>query len=627
MNVRRRNIMFVLIALAVILIAGVVVFYGFIPASVTLARPTNTENAALHGGIILQFNKPVLRRPIVPSISPDIEGEWRFEQPLLGTDHLFRAIRFVPDRVLEPETGYTVTLDGVSNLLRLGKPRQFTASFTTRSLPDVAKVTPEDKTKGLSPDTPVTVKLTQPNPAKLAEFEFLFKPAIAVDVKLDDANQTYTITPKKKWKQGTQYRLTIERTFVVRDQRDQSVVVTSEPKRLYRGTFRIAPPPKVNDVAPTEDETFVDHPVVIVFSDPMQPASVTEHFSIEPNVAGDIAYSDGDAKLTFTPRTAWAYDTSYEVRVTKGAENAIGGTLTEEILFGFTTIGPIRVDHVAPSDGASGVVQGTTVRLDLNQDSDHASAERAFRLEPDVTGTFTWDDTSLVFHPSQPLVLGSTYTVVLATGVKSVHGQDSQKEFRSSFTTAQPQVRLAIAIDLQDRALSCEAAALKMALAGKGVFVSESAIMDKVGYDPTPHSGDTWGDPYQAFVGSIDGRQNTTGYGVYWDPIARAGDAWRPSEAFTGWTTAQVAAEIAKGNPVVLWGVIGGYEDSWSTPGGKFIYAWKGEHTRTVIGFDGPADNPTKFVINDPYAGRITWTRSQLEANWGVFGNAGVVVR
>jgi uncharacterized protein YvpB len=167
-----------------------------------------------------------------------------------------------------------------------------------------------------------------------------------------------------------------------------------------------------------------------------------------------------------------------------------------------------------------------------------------------------------------------------------------------------------------------------MALAAKGIFVSENDIMAKVGYDPTPHAGDTWGDPYVAYVGNIDGKQNTTGYGVYWDPIAKAGSAWRPSEAFTGWTTAQVLQEVQQGNAVVAWGVYGnGYEDSWTTPGGKFIYAWKGEHARTVVGFTGTPENPSRIILNDPYAGRITWTRQQFERDFGIFGNAGVVVR
>jgi uncharacterized protein YvpB len=167
-----------------------------------------------------------------------------------------------------------------------------------------------------------------------------------------------------------------------------------------------------------------------------------------------------------------------------------------------------------------------------------------------------------------------------------------------------------------------------MALAGKGVSVSESDIMAYVGYDTTPHSGATWGDPYEAFVGNIRGSQNTSGYGVYWDPIARAANHWRPSVAFTGWNVTQITEEISKGNAVVVWGVYGsGYEDSWHTPDGKYIYAWKGEHARTVIGYVGNKDNPTQIILNDTYAGQIYWTKARFEQDWGIFGNAGVVVR
>jgi uncharacterized protein YvpB len=166
-----------------------------------------------------------------------------------------------------------------------------------------------------------------------------------------------------------------------------------------------------------------------------------------------------------------------------------------------------------------------------------------------------------------------------------------------------------------------------MALAYKGVSVSELSLMNLVGYDPTPHVGNIWGDPYNAFVGSLSGRQNTTGYGVYWDPIARAAQNYRSAQAFTGWSASQLASTIANGNPVVMWGVYpGGYFDPWYTPDGKYIPAWKGEHVRTVIGFYGPASNPTKFIINDPISGQLTWSTSQFLSNWAAFGNAGVVV-
>ncbi len=198
----------------------------------------------------------------------------------------------------------------------------------------------------------------------------------------------------------------------------------------------------------------------------------------------------------------------------------------------------------------------------------------------------------------------------------------------SRFTTAEETIKLGVGLDYQDRPLSCEAAALKMALSFKGTFVSETDIMNRVGYDPTERENGAWGDPYQHFVGDIDGVQNTTGYGVYWGPIASAGSAWRPTEAFTNWTTAQLAAEIESGNPVVVWGTYAGaYQDSWTTPDGRLIDAWKGEHTRVAIGFVGSADNPTTIILNDPIAGQLWWSRATFETNWRSFGNAGVVVR
>ncbi|GEM_PF-1019937 len=193
--------------------------------------------------------------------------------------------------------------------------------------------------------------------------------------------------------------------------------------------------------------------------------------------------------------------------------------------------------------------------------------------------------------------------------------------------TAKPTVLLNIPFDRQDKALSCEAAALKMALRYKGVKVTETDIMNIIGYDSTIHDGKTWGDPNVAFVGNINGRQNTSGYGVHWDPIAKAAKQYRMAEAFSGWSTTDLAYRLRDGNPVVIWGTLGrSYYDPWNTPDGKEIKAWKGEHARTAIGFYGTVDKPTSFIINDPIRGRTVMTTAQLSTNWDAFGHSGVVV-
>jgi uncharacterized protein YvpB len=187
-----------------------------------------------------------------------------------------------------------------------------------------------------------------------------------------------------------------------------------------------------------------------------------------------------------------------------------------------------------------------------------------------------------------------------------------------------------IPLDWQDHALSCEAASLKMALNGKGVYVSEEDIMRKIGYDQTRHKGNIWGDPYQAYVGDIDGKICETGYGVYWEPVAKAAQNFREAEAFSGWKLEDIVREIELGNPVIVWGTlpVGTLTDcSWYTPDGKYIKAYRETHVRLMIGFIGDAENPLKIILNDPLAGRLYWSVAFFLTNWKVFGYSGVAIR
>lgn len=189
---------------------------------------------------------------------------------------------------------------------------------------------------------------------------------------------------------------------------------------------------------------------------------------------------------------------------------------------------------------------------------------------------------------------------------------------------------LNIAYDRQDRSLSCEVAALKMALSYKQVFVSEDELMSHVGYDTDTRRGSNWGNPNKGFVGQIDGRQNSSGYGVHWFPIRRAARKYLPQSQAHSWMTVQdLTREIDRGNPIVIWGTshTRARFDPWRTTSGLTIKAWVGEHTRVLSGYRGSAGNPTHFILMDPSRGRIVWTTKQLQDNWIRFINSGVVVK
>jgi uncharacterized protein YvpB len=134
------------------------------------------------------------------------------------------------------------------------------------------------------------------------------------------------------------------------------------------------------------------------------------------------------------------------------------------------------------------------------------------------------------------------------------------------------------------------------------------------------------------FVGDVTGKQNTTGYGVYAGPIAAAAQTFgRSATASYGITANFLAARIHEGNPIIVWGnsATNPFLDSWTTSSGV-VQAWKGEHTRVVVGVVGKPDAPIGFYVNDPGDGSHTyWSAASLLSNINIFGglsNQAVVV-
>lgn len=194
-------------------------------------------------------------------------------------------------------------------------------------------------------------------------------------------------------------------------------------------------------------------------------------------------------------------------------------------------------------------------------------------------------------------------------------------------------VQLEVPFLRQEHALSCEAAALRMVLAYRGIMVTERGILDAIGVDPVPRRRDadgtiTWGDPDDAFVGNVDGSMGKTGYGVHAAPIGRVAGRYRRVEVVTDANSRTLTDAITAGNPVIVWGYVGrGAPLRWQTLGGKQVHAINGEHTRVVVGFSGPKDAPTGFSVLDPIYGEQYWLMDRFFRNWGSFGRTAVIVQ
>jgi len=590
----------------------------FLPPKISFANPKNADlNASIETDIVIEFNRPINRDRLAVNITPNVEGEWRYEKSLLGS-HLYKRIVFTPDTALNPEADYEISLTNVGSFTSAGRYKNFTISFVTQKIPSIEKASIENGAKDIAVSSPITLYLDGPN-NELFNLAVAFEPQVDFNLNLSADKTSYEITFPTPLSQGVDYKLTAAKEIIVNK--------NTTPSEPYVLSFKTKSPPGVKSITPSGNQVLPDvGSIAITFDEPMVKEEVLKNISISPNIPGRFEWVD-DKTLDFYIEGKLPYETSYQVKLAKNTHNQSGGFTENDITANFRTIGHVEVASTSPTNKATKVSTSSKISVTFNQAVDHASAEQSFGISPPTNGTFSWDGNKMTFSP-EGLSRSNTYNFTIKSGIKSVYGLDSEKSYSNSFDTEEDAVTLNVPLDYQDKALSCELASLKMALNYRGIGVSENDILSIIGFDPTIRNGDTWGDPNSAFVGDINGRQNTTGYGVHWDPIAKAANHWRRATAFSGWTLTQMAQEIANGNPIVVWGVYGKspYQDIWHTPNGKIIYGYKGEHARTLIGFKGSVANPTSFILNDPIAGKITWTPAQFSGNLATFGNSGVVI-
>lgn len=168
----------------------------------------------------------------------------------------------------------------------------------------------------------------------------------------------------------------------------------------------------------------------------------------------------------------------------------------------------------------------------------------------------------------------------------------------------------------QEHPLSCEAAALKMAMGVLGVAVSEESLLDTMARDATPRQAMpdgrvVWGDPDLGYVGRWDGVFARDGYGVYEKPIADLALAhgFKGTQYGRGYDPKELYAAVRQGFPVVVWAP---YEltvkgrGSWYTPAGKRVDYVVTMHAMVLAGVDAEgvyyADPLKPTLQKAPYA-------------------------
>lgn len=528
-----------------------------------------------------------------PTISPAVKGEWRYERSALGV----HALSFVPGYFgLTPNTTYTVRLTKMKRLTGQALPDQ-EFKFTTEAAPGTASVKPAQNAKNVPADTTFTVRLTGPNRG-MRSLRLELAPKATVNAQKSTDDVTFNWKPRGLLKQGQTYELKLFDTRLT-------------PKKLLQSyKFTTAKEPKIVDR--TGGLLYPNRPVDVTFGMPMKKTGA----AVKCTCVGSGGWKD-ESTYRFHPK-GLKVATNYTFTVVKGIRAKDGGITAKDYAFQIATPGAVKAT-IAPL-GTSAALNAA-IKVTFNQDVNRREAEKRFSLSPKAKGKFIWqNDKSMIFQPTK-LAQQKNYTVTLARGVTpETFGKPSSKTFKMKFVTKAVTTKLKVPVHAQQHPSSCEAAALRMALAFYGTKDIDANIVRKMGYNGKYKQGNEWDDPNKMYVGNIDGKQSLyQGYGAYGAPIAKAARAYgRGAEVKYGATPRYVAGQILKGYPVIIIGTVGHMSPqhvTWQGPNGT-VHAWMGMHARTVVGVVGTAENPKGFWVNDPYRGTHEyWTPKKLASD------------
>ncbi len=186
-----------------------------------------------------------------------------------------------------------------------------------------------------------------------------------------------------------------------------------------------------------------DRGVTIIFEAPMDSESVESSLQLLPAAKAELAWNADRTELTVGPERLWRTEERYLLVVPSSALHEDGSPLGEAMRYAFTTqiapsVAEFQVRLVAsdiatepPIDTATslttspaeaaGTFSPTTTATEVSATSaisigftapmDRQDVEDHFAIMPAVDGELSWEDSTLVFRPTERLEPGARYTV------------------------------------------------------------------------------------------------------------------------------------------------------------------------------------------------------------------------
>ncbi|KXK27076.1 MAG: hypothetical protein TR69_WS6001001102 [candidate division WS6 bacterium OLB20] len=164
-------------------------------------------------------------------------------------------------------------------------------------------------------------------------------------------------------------------------------------------------------------------------------------FEISPDVSTQLYQSDAKTiNVRFESLLAQNTEYSYKLRRTPVRYRLDSGEVIDRGETSVATEGSFKtvkeplLESIHPS--GEGVYITDSIKVVFDQEMEQQSAQEAFRIAPEVAGTFSWEDSrTMIYDPGQNLAKETKYTVTLKQGIRSLKGGFTGKDVTHEFTT------------------------------------------------------------------------------------------------------------------------------------------------------------------------------------------------
>ena len=200
--------------------------------------------------------------------------------------------------------------------------------------------------------------------------------------------------------------------------------------------------PTVLMVVPQTNGVGTNRAIAVVFSEPMDPASINNGSFVVAGLSGTVTYDTTNRIGAFKPSTGFAPNTMYNASITAGARNISGTPIAAPFNFSFTTRS--TTDTSPPSLVAINVAAGATcvpldqkIKVTFDEQMDSLTINPGTFFITGVAGPVVYDVVSqtATLTPSASLAMNAVFTINVTVAAKDLGGVPLAAPFQQSFTT------------------------------------------------------------------------------------------------------------------------------------------------------------------------------------------------